>query len=161
MNQKLISLLEDQVNKEMYSAYLYLGISDYYAKEGFMGFSSYFKKQAMEEFEHATKFIEHLNDLDLDYSFKAIEKVENHFDSLKEPLTLQLTHEKYVTSLILKLYETSRDFGEIATKLFLEEFVKEQVEEEKRSRDLLKQFEFVSDDKTALLKLDKQLAKRD
>lgn len=161
MDKKLVLLLEDQINKEIYSAYLYLGMSDYYLNEGFDGFAHYFKEQAKEEFEHAEKFIEHMQDLDLDYSFKGIEGVSNHYEDLEKPLLVQVEHEKYVTKLINDLYELANALNEVPTKLFLETFILEQVEEEKRSRDLLKQFSFVKDDKSALLKMNSQLSKRD
>ncbi len=161
MDQKLIDLLEDQINKEMFSAYLYLGMSDYYKNEGLNGFSHYFKKQAKEEFEHAEMFIEHMQDLDLPYSFKGIDKVDNHYENIERPLVVQVEHEKHVTNLITNLYDLARKQDEVATKIFLEKLINEQVEEEKRSRDLLKQYEFVKDCKPALLDMDKSLASRE
>ena len=94
-------------------------------------------------------------------SFKGIDKVDNHYENIERPLVVQVEHEKHVTNLITNLYDLARKQNEVATKIFLEKLINEQVEEEKRSRDLLKQYEFVKDCKPALLDMDKSLASRE
>ena len=86
LNKKVAELMVNQVNKELYSSYLYLAIANYYAEEGLNGFASWFKKQAAEESEHADKFMEYLHDNDEKVALETIEAYKASFKDFGEKL---------------------------------------------------------------------------
>lgn len=158
-NKKVAELMVNQVNKELYSSYLYLAISNYYAEEGLNGFASWFKKQAAEESEHVDKFMEYLHDNDEKVVLKTIEAYKGKFKDYKEPLTLQLSHEKYVTSLINDIYTAAIEAKDYRSLNFLNWFITEQAEEEKTAQDLLKEFELFAIDSKSVFEFSEKLAK--
>ena len=159
LNKKVVELMVNQVNKELYSSYLYLAISNYYAEEGLNGFASWFKKQAAEESEHADKFMEYLHDNDEKVVLETIEAYKGKFKDYKEPLTLQLSHEKYVTSLINDIYTAAIEAKDYRSLNFLNWFITEQAEEEKTAKDLLKEFELFAIDSKSVFEFSEKLAK--
>ena len=159
LNKKVAELMVNQVNKELYSSYLYLTISNYYAEEGLNGFASWFKKQAAEESEHADKFMEYLHDNDEKVVLETIEAYKGKFKDYKEPLTLQLSHEKYVTSLINDIYTAAIEAKDYRSLNFLNWFIAEQAEEEKTAQDLLKEFELFAIDSKSVFEFSEKLAK--
>lgn len=160
MNEKVRDLINNQINKEMYSAYLYLNISNYYAEKGLNGFSSWFKLQANEELEHAMKFIEYLHGENETVTLDPIEAPKHTFKDFKEPLILQLEHEKYVTALINNIYKATLEVSDYRTTNFLTWFITEQTEEEKGAQDLLTKFELFAVDSKAVYQLDEKLSER-
>ena len=159
LNKKVAELMVNQVNKELHSSYLYLAISNYYAEEGLNGFASWFKKQAAEESEHADKFMEYLHDNDEKVILETIEAYKGKFKDYKEPLTLQLSHEKYVTSLINDIYTAAIEAKDYRSLNFLNWFITEQAEEEKTAQDLLKEFELFAIDSKGVFEFSEKLAK--
>ena len=159
LNKKVAELMANQVNKELYSSYLYLAISNYYAEEGLNGFASWFKKQAAEESEHADKFMEYLHDNDEKVVLETIEAYKGKFKDYKEPLTLQLSYEKYVTSLINDIYTAAIEAKDYRSLNFLNWFITEQAEEEKTAQDLLKEFELFAIDSKSVFEFSEKLAK--
>ena len=159
LNKKVAELMVNQVNKELYSSYLYLAISNYYAEEGLNGFASWFKKQAAEESEHADKFMEYLHDNDEKVVLETIEAYKGKFKDYKEPLTLQLSHEEYVTSLINDIYTAAIEAKDYRSLNFLNWFITEQAEEEKTAQDLLKEFELFAIDSKSVFEFSEKLAK--
>lgn len=160
LNERVTKLINEQINKEMYSSYLYLNISNYYAEKGLVGFSSWFRKQAQEELEHAMKFIDYLYDEGEKVELTDIEAPKHEFKNNKEPLELTLHHEEYVTSLINNIYKTTLEVADYRTTSFLTWFIDEQREEEKNAKDLLNKFEIFAVDSKAVHQLDEQLAAR-
>jgi ferritin len=144
LDKKLRDLISTQVNKEIYSAYLYLLFADYFEAEGLDGFAHWYEEQAKEEMEHAMKFRRYLFDNGERETLEAIDKPNMSFNSFEEPLKEGLAHEKYVTSLINKIYDCAFDLRDYKTMEFLNWFVKEQVEEEKNAEDLLQKLKFVN-----------------
>ena len=104
LDRKVAQLLNEQVNKEFYSAYLYLDFSNYYYQEGLDGFGNWYKIQAQEERDHAMLFIQYLQNNGEPVVLDAIAKPEAVLDSLKTPLTEGLKHEQYATSLNHTIY---------------------------------------------------------
>lgn len=160
MNEKLRSLFETQIIKEMESAYLYLDMSRFYALQGLDGFANWFKKQANEEMEHAEKISKYLIERgeSFEYADIKLEKVE--YKDVREPLVKQLAHEKLVTGLILNLYKVADETLDVAAKIFLNWFVEEQVEEENNARALIEKIDLVGMGGVAIYQLDKELARR-
>ena len=160
MDKKVYELLNDQINKEMYSAYLYLDMSRYYNDEGLDGFSAWYKEQAEEEMEHAMKIYEYLQDNGQKIELKAIAKPDKEFASIEDPVNIAAEHERYVTSLIHAIYAAAREVNDYRTEEFLNWFVKEQCEEEKNADEMVDLVRAYASDKSALYLLNKDLKKR-
>lgn len=160
ISKELVKMLNEQINAELESAYLYLGMANYYAMKGLMGFKNNFDKQAKEEMEHAEKIRQYLVDNSKELFIKDIHAPKEVYTSLKDPLVKQLEHEEYVTSLIYKLMEEATNEKDYRTMNFLNWFIDEQAEEENSARTLLEEFEVFGEDLTMLYKIDKKLGER-
>ena len=160
MDQKVSELLNDQINKELYSAYLYLDIANYYAAKGLDGFSNWYEIQAREEQDHAMLFYHYLQNNSQAVTLKAIDKPDKTFTGLVEPLRAALAHEQYVTSLINTIYAAAQSVNDFRTVQFLDWFVKEQGEEEKNSSDQITKMELFGSDRKGLYMLNSELQSR-
>ena len=141
LNQKVAELLNTQVNKEFYSAYLYLHFSNFYKEQGLDGFANWYQIQAQEERDHAMLFVKYLQNNGAPVVYEAIDKPAADLKDKMDPLTAGLEHEKYVTSLIHTIYEAAYETRDFRTMQFLDWFVKEQGEEETNASDLVKKME--------------------
>ncbi|WP_297048928.1 ferritin [uncultured Desulfovibrio sp.] len=157
MNEKVAALLKDQVNKEFYSAYLYLAFSNYYYGVSLDGFGHWFEVQAREEQEHAMKILKYLQDNNEKVTLEAIAAPNVDFSDHKAPLTAALKHEQYVTSLINAIYREARQCDDFRTCQFLDWFIAEQGEEEKNTSDLIAKFELFGSDTKGLYLLNAEL----
>ena len=160
MDKKLAELLNQQVNKEFYSAYLYLDMSNYYADQDLDGFANWYKIQAQEERDHALLFMEYLQNNNESVTLEAIEKPDKVFNTLMDPLEAGAEHERYVTSLINDIYAVAYELKDFRTMQFLDWFVKEQGEEEKTADSLIKKYKLFGDDPKGLYLLNQELAAR-
>lgn len=160
MDAKVVALINEQINKEFYSAYLYLDISNYYADEGLNGFANWFKIQAQEEQDHALLMIQFLQNNSNKVVLETIHKPDKQFASFGEPLKIVLSHEQFVTSSINNIYDAAYSVKDFRTMQFLDWFVKEQGEEEKNAEDLIKKFELFGSDAKGLYMLDNELGAR-
>ncbi len=161
MNKQTETLLVNQVEREFYSAYLYLAISNFYEEKGLIGFGSWFRKQAEEEKGHALKFLDYLHKEGRAVPLKDIKAPSAEFKELREPLALQLSHEKVVTGLIDGIYASALADADTRTQSFLRQFIDEQAEEEETAAVLLGKFDMLSESKVGLYLLDKELGKRE
>ena len=141
LSENLQSAFNNQINAEIYSSYLYYSIANFYEEKGLHGFASWFKAQAKEELEHADKFSTYLHDQNAKVILKDVPKPKAEFADFKEPLTLQLAHEKKVTSAIFNLYSAAKEEKDYFTESFVKTFIDEQFEEEKTAQDLLTRYE--------------------
>ncbi len=160
MDKKVHELLNDQINKELYSAYLYLDIANYYDRKGLDGFAHWYEIQAQEERDHAMLIYHYLQNNDQAVELKAIDKPDKTFTGLMEPLKAALEHERYVTSLINAIYAAAQSVNDFRTLQFLDWFVKEQGEEEKNSGDQITKMELYGDDARSLYMLNSELLSR-
>ncbi|MDD6390628.1 MAG: ferritin [Firmicutes bacterium] len=160
LSKKVVELLNDQVNKEFYSAYLYLDMSNYYKNEGLDGFANWYKIQAQEERDHAVLFIEYLQQNGEAVVLEAIDKPDKEFSKFTDPLEAGAEHERFVTDLIHNIYAAAYDEKDFRTMQFLDWFVKEQAEEEENADDLIRKFELFGGDSKGLYMLDNELAAR-
>ena len=138
MDQKVYDLINDQINKELYSAYLYLSFADYYAEEGLDGYANYYEIQAQE----------------------AIDQPDKVFSNFMEPLEAALEHEKYVTALIHAIYAAAEEANDYRTKKFLGWFIDEQLEEEDNADSMITQMKLFGGDARSLYELDREYAAR-
>lgn len=157
MDTKVARLLNEQINKEFYSAYLYLDIANFYNAKGLDGFSNWYEIQAKEEQDHAMLMYQYLHNNSEPVTLDAIAKPDKTFATLMDPLKAALEHEKYVTSLINTIYAAAQDVNDYRTVQFLDWFVKEQGEEEKNSSDLITKMELFGDDARSLYMLNSEL----
>ena len=134
MDKKVASLLNQQVNKEFYSAYLYLDMANYYIDMDLDGFGNWYTIQAQEERDHAMLFMQYLQNNGVKVTLDAIDKPDKVFKKPIDPLVAAAEHERYVTDLIHTIYEAALKVKDFRTMQFLDWFVKEQGEEEERRR---------------------------
>lgn len=160
MDQKIIELLNDQVNKELYSAYLYLDIANFYSDKGLDGFANWYEIQAKEEQDHAMLIYHYLHNNNIKVDLLAIAKPDKVFETLMDPLQAAYEHEQYVTSLIHNIYGEAQLVRDFRTVQFMDWFVKEQGEEEKNASDLITKMELFGSEPKGLYLLDTELAAR-
>jgi len=159
-SNKVIELLNQQINKEFYSAYLYFDFANYYTEQGLNGFANWFHVQSQEERDHALLFTQYMQNNSLKVTFETIENPTKTYNSTMEPLKDGLAHEIFITESINTIYDeayTSKDFR---TMQFLDWFVREQGEEEKNSTDLIRKMELFGNESKSLYMLDQELAGR-
>ena len=160
MNAKVHELLNQQINKEFYSAYLYLDFSNYFEEAGLDGFANWYKIQAQEERDHAMLFYQYLQNENQKVTLEAIPKPDKALTSHIDVLKAGLEHEEYVTSLINDIYAAAYDVKDFRTMQFLDWFVKEQGEEETNANDLITKMELFGSDPKSLYMLNQELAAR-
>ncbi|MBE7030825.1 MAG: ferritin [Ruminococcaceae bacterium] len=160
MDAKVHELLNQQINKEFYSAYLYLDFSNYFEDAGLDGFANWYMIQAQEERDHAMLFYQYLQNENQKVTLDAIAKPDKTFAEHMDVLKAGLEHEKYVTSLINEIYAAAYDVKDFRTMQFLDWFVKEQGEEETNANDLITKMELFGSDPKSLYMLNQELAAR-
>ena len=160
MDKKVAGLLNDQINKELYSAYLYLDMANFYSSKGLDGFANWYEIQAKEEQDHAMLIYRYLHNNNEEVTLEAVAKPDKTFTTLLDPLTAGLAHEQYVTSLINNIYAAAQEVKDFRTTQFLDWFIKEQGEEEKNSSDQITKMELFGDDARSLYMLNEELKSR-
>lgn len=160
LDKKVVDLLNQQVNKEFYSAYLYLDFSNFYYDQGLDGFGNWYLVQAQEERDHAMLFMKYLQNNGEKVCLETIGKPDAALDDAKTVLSEGLKHERYVTGLIHNIYDAAHSVKDFRTMQFLDWFVKEQGEEETNAESLVKKFELFGDDPKSLYMLDSELGAR-
>ncbi len=160
LKPEISALINDQINKELFSAYLYLHMANYYTFENLSGFANWFNVQVQEELAHVRFFIQYLQDNGEPVSLKTIDADTTEFQNFLEPLQLALEHERLVTESIENIYAHALEKKDFRTTQFLDWFIKEQGEEEKNAEDLVKKFELFAADGKGLYLLDTELAAR-
>lgn len=160
MNEKIVNLLNTQINKEFYSAYLYLDFANYYSEVGLDGFENWYRIQAQEERDHAMLLFDYLHNNDQKVTLLAIDQPDMKFSDNMGPFKAAFEHEKYVTSLINEIYAAAFDDRDFRTMQLLDWFVKEQGEEEKNAADMITKMELYGSDAKGLYMLNSELAGR-
>ncbi|MCI5536015.1 MAG: ferritin, partial [Clostridiales bacterium] len=153
LSAKVVELLNNQVNAEFYSAYLYLDMANYYKNEGLDGYYNWYKVQAQEERDHAFLFMDYLQQTGVEVVLEAIAKPDKEFKAFIDPLKAGAEHERLVTSLIHDIYAAAYEEKDFRTMQFLDWFVKEQAEEEDNADDMVKKFELFGNDSKGLYQL--------
>ncbi len=160
INEKLQEAFNDQINKELYSAYLYHAMKLYFEELNLQGFVNWFDVQVQEERAHAYGIIDYLNERGGKVDLRAIEKPVVEGSTPLEVFEHVLRHEEFVTSRINALADAADEVRDRAAINFLNWYIKEQVEEEASVSGVLATLRLIGDDKKALLMLDKDLAAR-
>ncbi len=160
INSAVAQALEEQINAELYSSYLYLTFADYYEDRGLKGFANWYMIQVKEEADHALAIRRYLLDNDYKPTMEAIAKPDKVFENDLEPLEAGLAHEEYVTSLIHHCYEVAHEVHDIRAMQMLDWFVKEQGEEEANARDMVTNMKLFGSDPKGLFDLDREYQAR-
>jgi len=160
MNEKVVALLNDQINKEFYSAYLYLDISNFYDELDLDGYANYYMVQAQEERDHALLIMKYMQNNSLKVTLEAIEKPDKTFESVLDPLVIAAEHERYVTALINNIYHEAHQDKDYRTMKFLDWFVDEQMEEEDSADTMVNRYKLFGQDPKGLYLLDQEYAAR-
>ncbi len=160
INEKLEKEFNVQINKELYSEYLYLAMKTYFMEQNLMGFVNWFDVQVQEEHAHAIGMFNYLNERGGKIELLPIDKPEFSGKTPLEIFEEVLKHEQYVTSRINTVYDVAEEVRDRAAMKFLDWYIDEQVEEEASVDGVLSTLRLIGDDKKALLLLDKDLATR-
>lgn len=160
INEKMEKAFNDQINKELYSEYLYLSMKAYFERLNLKGFVNWFNVQVQEEHAHAMGMYDYVHERGGEVELEAIDKPETKWESPLACFEQVLSHEEFVTSRINALMDVAEEVKDRAALSFLNWYLKEQVEEEATVTDVLATLKLIGDDKKALLMLDKDLAAR-
>ena len=160
LSKEMENALNEQLNREMYSAYLYMSMSSYAASVGLKGFANWFMVQYHEEMLHAMKLYEHVNVRGGRSILKAIAEPPAEFASPLDMFQKTLAHEQYITASINERMELAIAEKDHATQIFLQWYVTEQVEEENNDNEIIAQLKIIKDDPQGLILLDRELAAR-
>lgn len=152
--------INEQLNKEFFSSYLYLDIANYYLGEHLDGFANWFMVQEKEERDHAMLFVQYMLDNDVKVKLKEIKAPAGEYDSVKAPIEMAYAHEKLVTKSIHAMYEKAMQLKDFRTMEFLNWFIREQTEEEKVVKDLSEKLSLLGGKKQGLYMLDTELKSR-
>jgi ferritin len=160
ISQKMQDAFNEQMKHEFYSSYLYLSMSAYCDSANLPGLAQWMRAQATEEMNHAMKIFEHLLDRGGRVQLYPLEQPPADFASAREVFEQAHRHEQQVTASINGVYGLAMDERDFASRVFLDWFVQEQVEEEKTSGLLAEQLKMVGDDRPGLLMLDREIGQR-
>ena len=160
LNLRVEEAINEQINAELYSAYLYLSMSAYLEGENLPGFASWMRVQFQEEQAHALKFFDYVNERGGKVVLSAIEGPQIEWGSVAEVFEHTLDHERMVTERINNLMSIALEERDYATESFLRWYVDEQVEEEASAESILAQVERLDGHGNGMLMLDRELGAR-
>lgn len=160
ISKKMAQAINEQINKELFSGYLYKSMAVYAAAESLNGTATWMNIQEGEEREHAQKFMDYLLDQGENVVLTALANPETKFNGLKDLFEKTLAHEKTVTASINALAELATKENDYATAIMLQWFITEQIEEEKNATEVLAKIKLIGSSTGGLYMLDKELGKR-
>jgi len=160
LNQKMAEAFNKQINNEIYSAYLYKALSAYSAHIGLNGMANWFAVQVQEELFHAQKMYDYVLERDGKIKLFAIAEPPADFESPEVMFEQTLKHEQFITKCINELMDLAIIEKDHASRIFLQWYVSEQVEEESGVKDILNSLKFIGDNSNGLRMFDKELATR-
>ena len=160
MNETVARLLNEQINKELYSAYLYLDMAIFYDAMDLDGYANYYTIQAQEERDHALLFMQYLQSNGQKVTLEAIGKPDKTYATVLDPLVAAAEHERYVSALINNIYHEAYQARDYRTMKFLDWFVDEQREEEENADSMISRYQLFGSDPRGLYLLDQEYAGR-
>ncbi|MFA5292548.1 MAG: ferritin [Phycisphaerae bacterium] len=161
ISEKMVEALNDQINAELHSAYLYHAMEAYFMFSNLEGFANWMRVQTKEEMTHAAKIYDFINDRNGRVELEALEKPQSSWASPLAAFEAAYKHEQFITDRINKLLELAQSEKDHATASFLKWFVDEQVEEEASALKIVEKLKLIKDSAGGLLMLDHQLEKRE
>lgn len=160
ISDKINNTLNEQINKEFYSGYLYLSMSAHLKELGLLGFASWLRIQAKEEVEHGLKIFDYIINSNSFVTLKQIKTPEFEFNGIISIFNLIYEHEKSITQAIMEVALVAEEECDRTTLTFIDWFIAEQIEEEEAVKNIIKKLELFGDDKASLYLLDKELGER-
>jgi len=160
ISKKMQAAIDEQINAEFWSAYLYLSMSAYFERQNLKGFANWMKVQFQEETTHAIKFFDYVHSRGGQVTLKPIAAVDTDWKNNVDIFNETLQHEQHVTSLINNLANIAVEEKDHATNSMLQWFISEQVEEESNVEQILVQLKMIGDNGYGMLMLDRELATR-
>lgn len=158
--EQVYTMLNKQITKEIFSAYLYLAIANYYSQQNLDGFANWFEVQAKEEMDHALLFRKYMLNDGCNVALEQISSPDVTYGGHGEPLAAALAHEKMITASISDIYTEALSCKDYKTTQMLDWFIKEQGEEEKNAADLCNKHRLFGDDTKSLYMLNAELLTR-
>lgn len=160
ISEKMESALNAQINKELYSSYLYLSMAAFLKSQNLDGFANWMNIQAQEETAHAMAILEFIIQRGGKVTLESIDKPPTQFGSVLDLFETALAHEIYISTLIDTLATFAEEENDRPAQSFLKWYIDEQVEEEANAQDIVAKLKFINCSPGAMLQLDKQMAKR-
>jgi len=160
ITKKIEKAINEQLNRELYSAYLYLAMSADATTKGYKGAGKWFRVQFQEEQGHALKFYDYLLSQGASVSLNEIKKPKGTWKSLLEMFEATLKHEQFITKSLNELMDLSVAGKDYATQSLLQWYITEQIEEEANDVDILSMLRMAGNSAGTQLMIDKQLGKR-
>lgn len=160
ISQKILKILNNQINEELYSSYLYLSMSNYFSSVNLDGFAKWMRVQSQEEYAHAMKIYDYVLQRD---GKVALTKIEAPKAQWKTPLQIfqeTLKHEQYISACVNNIVNLAIQEKDHATSQFFQWFVSEQVEEEANAANIVDKMKMVGDNKNGIFMLDRELGQR-
>ena len=161
MNKTMLDAMNDQIQAELYSAYLYLSMSAYYESLNLPGFARWMRMQAEEENAHGMKFFDHIIDRGGQVKLMAIEAPPVTFEDPLTAFKMAYEHERKVTARIHNLFKLANEQNDFPAQSLLQWFVDEQVEEEEQTMQVAEYLRMVGEHTGALMMLDSKLGQRE
>ena len=161
ISEKIKDVLNEQINKEFYSGYLYLSMSAHLHELGLFGFSKWLKIQAKEEVEHGLKLLDYLLERNSYVTLKQIRTPDFEFKDVKSVFETLYSHEKCITNAVMNIAKLAEEECDRKTLTFIEWFIEEQVEEEQQVKDIIKRLELFGENTASLYLMDKELGSRE
>jgi ferritin len=160
MNEKIRKAFNEQIQHELYSAYLYLSMVTYFHDKGLDGIAQWFRVQTLEEQVHAMKFFDHIVERGGKVDLLALKKPPTRWKSVLAAVKEALAHEEFITSTINALVKLADKEHDYASKSLLQWFVDEQVEEEANATKNVQNLEMVGTSGNGLLMIDREMGRR-
>ena len=160
ISDSINEILNEQINKEFFSGYLYLSMSAHLKELGLNGFASWTRIQAKEEVEHGLKIFDYLINCNSFVTLKQIRTPEFEFNGILSIFNKIYEHEQCITNAVMTIAEKAEEENDRATLNFIDWFISEQIEEEENVKNIIKRLELFGDDKVALYLMDRELAER-
>jgi len=160
IKKEVLDAINEQINAETYSAYMYLSMAAHLENMGLSGFAHWMKIQYQEESAHAIKFFNYLTERGGKVVLKAVAQVPVDFDGVVDIFEKTLAHENHVTSLISNLMDVSVKAGDYASQSFIKWFIDEQVEEEANVEKILATLKLINGEGNGLFMMDREMAQR-
>ena len=160
ISDSINTIINEQINKEFYSGYLYLSMSAHLRELGLFGFANWTKVQAKEEVEHGLKLFDYLIERNSFVTLKQIKTPEFEFNGILSIFNHIYEHEKSITASVIQIAKAAEDECDRTTLSFIDWFINEQIEEEQNVKDIIKRLELFGDNHASLFLMDKELGER-
>jgi ferritin len=160
LKEKVLNAINQQINNEYYSAYLYLSMSAWFYSKGLPGFANWMYIQYQEELTHGNKFFKYVHERGSQVILKPIAQVETEFVDIISVFEKTIEHEHFITSSINKIQDIAIAESDHASQSFLKWFIDEQVEEEANAQEILDTLKLINGQGNGIFMLDREMRQR-